>query len=198
MSRYRLTAMFSVFAIMTLGTVAGPVLGGQLTAAGAATAVAGPAQHATASPANSSYYYLRSYYDGAYVDDPDSAGGYVFTYAGGYTFRQTGANGKYWELQSSDGYCLQYDHAGGNLVRDATCNGDASELWWIVRETGSPYSSSYWYEFINDYGTSVMHHDACMWNPDPNNSGTAYGHNIIVQDCAASQPQQQVWAFSTT
>jgi hypothetical protein len=106
-------------------------------------------------------------------------------------FRFTGANGKYEEIQDANsGLCLEFVSSGSTLyVREATCQGLARQLWWLVEEGSTDY-----YQVINDYGTTLLGHDACMWNSAA--LTTDSGADITVVPCVSDQPGRQQWAFA--
>jgi len=102
--------------------------------------------------------------------------------AGATNFIFTGASGKYRELKSLDGNCLDLDGPikGVYYVWEDTCAGRASELWWLT----SPHSNGV-YEIINDYGTNVLKHNACMWNQDQGSVNGIIYKPIILRKCVA-------------
>jgi hypothetical protein len=107
----------------------------------------------------------------------------------GFAWVQDGTS-KYGELKDANGLCL--DFVGNSTppaeVNEQRCNDRVAELWWPVQEGSSSYS-----EYINDYGTSLFDHDACLWNADPQIS--IYGSPAEVAKCVSSQPPRQQWAL---
>jgi hypothetical protein len=171
----------------------------KLTTLGAAVGLALAPALLAPPPASAAtvYAYIQSNYDQYYVYG--SCGNGCDTYTFGpmslYTFHKVdksapsgSVDGTYFEIvQDVTGYCLQFDLSGGDKVRNATCNGDASELWWASEEKDTSY------QFINDDATVNFDHDGCLWNQDPPNE--KYGYDILVKDCVSSQPAQQKWTF---
>jgi hypothetical protein len=96
----------------------------------------------------------------------------------------------YGELKDANGLCL--DFVGNSTppaeVNEESCNNRVAELWEPVQEGSSSYS-----EYINDYGTSLFSHDACLWNADPQIS--IYGSPAEVVKCVRKQPPRQQWAL---
>jgi hypothetical protein len=78
-----------------------------------------------------------------------------------------------WQQVGTDN-CLEYDFAGGVIVRLDTCTaGRASQLWWA-----SPGNS-----LVNDYATGQLGQQECMQAATANNAG------VFVQACDGSPTQ---------
>jgi hypothetical protein len=181
----------TVTLVATVGLALAPAVAGPGLASQAATVpVATPGIAAS----GHTYAYLESRFDGFFAYGSCGFGCFLSTNGPFSLYTVTGKNGKYYEIQQDvTGYCLQFDYSGGDKIRNATCDGDASELWWPVEESASSGYPEYSYELINDYGTKKFGHDACMWNQDPGDGH--YSYDLLVKDCGSSQPTQQVWQF---
>jgi hypothetical protein len=107
--------------------------------------------------------------------------------AGGLDFDKVQVDGgtKYYEYEAiiGNGLCLEIaGSAPSYYVRLDTCEGRASELWWAPEESDGNV------QLINEYATSELHHDGCLWAPS--------GYQDVepeVQDCVSSQPDNQQW-----
>jgi hypothetical protein len=97
---------------------------------------------------------------------------------------------KFFELTSSGSKWVQFQDIGssecldlvgsvsaGFKVNEESCNGRSAELWWLVSNG----------QIQNQYGTSLLNHDACMWNGNV--------ADVLVQKCVASQPNNQIWTI---
>ncbi len=113
----------------------------------------------------------------------------TLTYLGDDIFQNTGQNGKWTEVEdlSNGDYCLDLvgSVSAGFRVNEESCNGRSAELWWIVSGVQGAET-----QMINQYGTTLLGHDACLWDAE----GSA--NNVEVVDCVASQPPQQLWSWA--
>jgi hypothetical protein len=176
-------------AILGLAAAGGLALG---LAAGPATA----ASAATSAEANASFK-IHSAYDGGYVwynaSPQDAAVEPLGITHGAYDLVTIGASGKWAELETIDGYCLDQvgPYSGVYYVREEFCNSRAGEMWWWT----SPHSNGI-YEIINSYGTSLFNHYACLWDQDGASPNGPIWKTIVVRKCASTPPNNQNWTKS--
>ncbi len=104
-----------------------------------------------------------------------------------------GASGKWAELETIDGYCLDQvgPYSGVYYVREEFCNSRAGEMWWWT----SPHSNGI-YEIINSYGTSLFNHYACLWDQDGASPNGPIWKTVVVRKCASTPPNNQNWTKS--
>jgi hypothetical protein len=163
----RIILALAAAAGLAFSVVAGPVLAGPVTSASAASS-----------------FRIESGWDGGYIWvyahlDPASVEPSGLT-QGSYSFVLTGQNGKYYEILTIDNNCLELYKSGSTYyVREDYCNGNSSELWWWDGNL-----------IINDHGTSLLGHNACLWNNDGYNVNGPIWELVIVQKCASSNNRQ--------
>jgi hypothetical protein len=97
----------------------------------------------------------------------------------------------YYEIEdcaNGGGQCLDIVglSGGGYGVNTENCNDRSAELWWLPSGL-TPMTGDGW-QIINQYGTKLLDHDACLWD-------STTGIAPTVQDCVASQPSQQLWLY---
>jgi hypothetical protein len=90
------------------------------------------------------------------------------------------ANSKWYEIQDTAGgnQCLDlYGSGSGGVyyVNTEACNFRSAELWWFPAGLGNNSDA----EIINQYGTKLLSHDACLFN-------NASGQDPKVEDCQAN------------
>jgi len=175
---------------LALAAIVGPVIAGQGTPAAAATAV-GAARAGTAAPATGFAQEILSEYDAYYLNScANGAPCRASIQFVANAFRLTCSTCKWTEIQTPDGNCLVIvgSVSAGFQVGEAFCNDRPAELWWFP--SGASAGGT---QIINDYGTSLLKHDACMWNPESN--PVTWGTLVTVRDCQVSQPSRQIWDF---
>jgi hypothetical protein len=174
-----------IAAIGTLAALAIPA-----TAATASLAVAAsPA--ARSGPAAINTSFISSYYDSNFLLDHGQ--GYLLTMAqfeySTYYPIQDGSS-KWWEIQDTHtpgNQCLDLTGNGSGgvyYVNTEVCNDRSAELWWFPSGITNTNQA---YEIINQYGTKLLSHDACLFN---NESGT----DPKVEKCSSqSGDSYQLW-----
>lgn len=97
-------------------------------------------------------------------------------------------NSKWYEIQDTAGgnQCLNlYGSGSGGVyyVNTEPCNFRSAELWWFPSGVNNTSDA----EIINQYGTKLLAHDACLFNNDS-------GQDPKVEKCV-SQPRYnyQYW-----
>jgi hypothetical protein len=98
-------------------------------------------------------------------------------------FNEVGRTGKWLEFQDvGSGDCLDLVGSvkAGFHVNEERCNDRSAELWWLV--SGNVNET----QIHNQYGTKLLHHDACMWTESNSDK-------LMVRACKSHQPNQQLW-----
>jgi hypothetical protein len=172
-----------------------------IVAIGALSALSIPATAATASPAVAARATARSavasvsvsniwsFYDSEHLLDHGQ--GYLVTmavYEESMYYPIHDGSSKWWELQDTAGgnQCLDLTGSGSGgvyYVNTEVCNFRSAELWWFPSGLGNNAGS----EIINQYGTKLFAHDACLFNNESS-------QDVQVRKCSSqSGDNYQLW-----
>jgi hypothetical protein len=150
---------------------------------GALAALAMPAAPALAAQVSA----IQSVYDAGYLLDHGQGHAVTIsvTYSQSNYYPIEQGNSKWYEIQDTNGsnQCLDlYGSGSGGVyyVNTEFCNFRSAELWWFP----SGFADS---EIINQYGTKLLAHYACLFNNDS-------GQDPKVEACQANPTKNyQYW-----
>jgi hypothetical protein len=106
----------------------------------------------------------------------------------GATLSTVSYRGKWVEIQDAyTHYCLElYGRAPDYKIQEDSCRHRSSELWWFAFDRGDDDAT---FELINNYGSSALKHNACMWTNGRKNDW------VTVQRCVSGQSTNQQWRY---